>query len=337
MTDKPLIAVTSGDLPSGFPAAFEGRVLFQPAHTDEELRTLVRKANILYSWQIPQEVPAETPQLRWIELPSAGADHVRNHPVWNSSITLTSSKGVHTVPMAEHLFAMLLALTRQITAMTRAQDRGEWTRGRQLRLRELRGSTMGIVGWGKIGDGIAHLASAFGMRVIGTRWSVLVPREAPRSASAFADPPWLEPPDNPPDVVYPAAQSHEVLAQSDVVVLLLPLTDQTRGSFGDAEFRAMRRGALFFNLGRGPVVDEDALIRHLQSGRLGGAGLDVFSHEPLQRASPLWAMPNVIVSPHVGGVGEQTRERAAWLFAVNLTRYLEGQPLLNLVDRAYGY
>jgi phosphoglycerate dehydrogenase-like enzyme len=342
MSSQRLRVVTAGDLPASFPRnGFEDRVEFETAHTDEELRTGARRADVLYSWQIPDIVPAETPELRWIQLPSAGADHILNLPVWKSNVTITSSKGLHTVPMSEHLFALVLGLTRNIPAIVRAQDRQEWihnSRASGLRFTELRGKTMGIVGWGKIGDGIAHLARGFGMRVVGTRWSVVVPRGDDRGGiEAYADPPWLEPITMPPDIVYPAAQMHEVLAASDMVVLLLPLTAETRGSFGTGEFKAMKRGALFFNLGRGAVVDEEALIAALRSGQLAGAGLDVFEQEPLPRSSPLWKMHNVIVSPHVGGVSAHTRERAAQFFAVNLSRYLEGEQLLNMVDKKQEY
>ena len=342
MSTRPLRVVVGGSLPSSFPSdAFRGRVELEVAHTDEALRTAVQTADVLHSWQVPETVPAATPDLQWIHLPSAGADHVRSLPVWDSDIILTSAKGIHTVPMAEHLFAMLLALTRQIPHIVRSQDRQEWVhswRSPGLHVGELRGRTLGIVGWGKIGGGIAHLARAFGMRVVGTRWSLVVPVEAPgQGAGAYADPPWLEQVDVPPDIIYPAAQLYEVLAQSDVIVLVLPLTAETEGSFGEAEFRAMKRGALFFNLGRGAVVDEAALVAALESGRLAGAGLDVFQREPLPRSSSLWTMQNVLVSPHLGGMSDNTRERGAAFFAVNLMRYLEGQPLLNVVARSQGY
>lgn len=340
MTAHPIRIAVSGNLPSSFPTtAFDDRITLETAHTDEELRSAARRAEILFTWRVPSEVPADTPDLRWIQLFSAGADHIRDLPVWQSEITLTASQGMHTVPMAEHCMSMLLALTRQIPALVRAQDRQEWVHNqRDLHLGELRGKTLGIVGWGKIGDGVAHLARAFGMRVIGTRWSILVPAEVQiPGVAAFADEPWLEPVDLPPDIVYPPAQLHDVLAQSDVVLLILPLTAQTDGMFGRAEFRAMKRRALFLNIGRGRVVREDALIEALRSGHLAGAGIDVFAQEPLPRASALWTMPNVLISPHVGGVSESTHERVARFFAVNLTRYLEGQPLLNEVKRTAGY
>jgi phosphoglycerate dehydrogenase-like enzyme len=242
--------------------------------------------------------------------------------------------------MSEHFFALLLSLSRQIAPLVRAQSRGEWvhdTRQAEIRLFELRGKTLGIIGWGKIGAGVAHLAEAFGMRVLGTRRSAVTPVELDNPIPEYVDSPWLEPTGKEPDLIYPAARMGEVLAHSDVVLLLLPLTDETKGGFGEEAFRSMKRGALFFNLGRGAVVDENALVHALQEGSLGGAGLDVFDREPLPRSSPLWSMPNVVVSPHLGGVGEHTRERGAHLFEVNLRRFLDGQRLLNLVDREGGY
>jgi D-2-hydroxyacid dehydrogenase (NADP+) len=341
MSEAPLAVITTRPLPQLFPrAAFEGRAVFRTAPSSHELRSAVRDADVLYSWEVPDNVPAETPRLRWIQLPSAGADQIAHLPVWASDIVITASKGIHTVPITEHLFAMLLGLTRHIPYLVRAQDRQEWlshVQAERLHFGEIRGKTMGIVGWGKIGDGIAHAATALGMRVIGTRHSLHTAREVERLGAAYSNPPWLEPEDLPPNIVYPAAQLHEVLGESDVVVLILPLTPQTERSFGREEFRAMRRGSLLFNLGRGPVVDEEAMIQALRSRWLAGAGLDVFETEPLPRSSPLWGMPNVIVSPHLAGTSRHTAERAAELFAVNLSRYLEGQALLNVVDRDQGY
>lgn len=339
MTD-PLRVVTTRRLPDNFPtAAFDGRCKFEIAGTDDELRSAVRQANVLYSWQVPDNVPAETPHLQWIELPSAGTDHLHGSPAWKSDIPIVSSAGIHAVPMTEHFFAMLLALARQIPWLVRQQDRQVWSHDldRHHPLIEVRGQTLAIVGWGKIGESIAHIAAAFGMRVIGTRYSVSVPREVPVDVQPYSDPPRVEPDDLPPDIVYPAAQLHDVLAQSDMVLSLLPATEETRHTFGAAEFASMKKGALFFNLGRGTVVDEAALNTALSSGRLAGAGLDVFEDEPLPRTSPLWRRSNVIVSPHVGGVSPRTAERAAELFAVNLSRYLEGQPLLNVVKKDRGY
>jgi len=342
VSHQELKVVTAGRLPHVFPEeSYRGQAEFHAAHTDEELRVALRDADVLYSWQVPDTVPSQSPRLRWIHVPSAGVDHLKGHPVWASDILLSASTGIHTVPMSEHLFAMLLALTRQVASLVRAQERAEWTHdrpGATGRFVELRGKTMGIVGWGKIGDGAAHLARAFGMRVVGTRLSVVVPREVPRPRdAAYEDMPLLEPVDLPHDIVYPAAQLHDVLAQSDAVAVFLPLTDHTRHSISRAEFASMKRGALFFNMGRGSVVDEVALLEALESGHLGGAGLDVFDQEPLPASSPLWRMQNVVVSPHVGGMSVATRDRGARLFAVNMSRFLQGESLLNLVNRNEGY
>jgi phosphoglycerate dehydrogenase-like enzyme len=342
MDNPPLRVVSGGELSSDFlHAVFEGRIRLSVARTDADLAILVREAEVLYSWKVPDSVPSETPYLRWVQLPSAGVDHIRGLPVWESAVILTTSSGIHTAPMSEHLFAMLLALTRRIPEFTRAQERHEWIHerpGAELSLGELRGKTMGIVGWGRIGDGVAHLARSFGMRVVGTKWSVMVAREAARTGSgSYSSPPFTESVDLAPDIVYPSAQLHEVLAQSDVVVAILPLTGETRGLFKDSEFQTMKQGAIFCNIGRGPVVDQDALVRALRKGRLRGAGLDVFAQEPLPSSSPLWSMKNVIVSPHVGGVGDRTYERAVHFFRVNLERYLDHEPLLNVVDRNREY
>jgi phosphoglycerate dehydrogenase-like enzyme len=340
VSKQPLRVVVAGSPPPDLTASgLEDRVSIEQAHTDEELSSAVRHAQVLYSWKIPEIIPIETPDLRWIHLPSAGADHVRSLPVWDSDVILTASQGIHTVPMAEHIFAMLLALTRHIPDMVRAQEQRDWlSLASHVQMEELRGKTMGIIGWGKAGEGVAHLARGFGMRVIGTRWTILTPRESRGTGpAAYEDPPWLEPLDLPPDIVYPTAQTHDVLAQSDVVTVILPRTRDTENSFGDEEFRAMKRGALFLSIGRGQVVNEAALIRALRSGRLAGAGLDVFDQEPLSRTSPLWTTPNVIISPHVGGVGDHTRERGSWFFTVNLTRYVNGEELLNIVKRDLGY
>ncbi|GAC1641354.1 MAG: D-2-hydroxyacid dehydrogenase [Chloroflexota bacterium] len=341
MTSSPVRVVVARSLPHNFSIAIDDRIDVTTVRTDEELRRALTDAEVLFGHQVPKTVPQEAPALRWIQLPSAGSDHLHAFPVWTSDVVITSARGLYAQPVAEHTLAMLLALTRQIPAMVRAQEQRNWIhnwRGGELHVSELRGKTLGIVGWGKIGDGVAYLARAFGMRIVGTQWSLTVPREVPRNGlEGLADPPWLEPLNREPDVVFPSAHLHEVLAQSDVVVVILPLTRSTVRTFGPSEFRAMKRGALFLNVGRGAVVDEEALLAALRSGHVAGAGLDVFDHEPLPHASPLWDMPNVLVSPHVAGMSDVMQERTAHFFALNLARYLDGQPLFNVVDRNREY
>lgn len=339
MTTGTVTVVTAGPLPDSFPLdSFAERCSFVIADRDE-LPDAVRDATVLYSWLVPDTVPAETPNLRWIQVPSAGVNHLRRLPLWESAITIVSSTGVHAVPMAEHFFALLLAFTRQIPAIVRQQAHAEWSREwrESTQFGEIRGKTLAIIGWGRIGDQIAHLARAFGLRVIGTRRSIDAEQPLPRVPTAYSDPPRLEPSRLPADALFPPSRTTDVLSQADIVLLTLPLTDQTRDSFGADQFAAMRPGSLFFNIGRGGVVDEGALIQALTGGHIAGAGLDVFAQEPLPASSPLWQLPNVIISPHVGGNGPGTDHRAAQLFAVNLGAFLRGDPLLNVVDRNIGY
>ncbi|MGH2447570.1 MAG: D-2-hydroxyacid dehydrogenase [Chloroflexota bacterium] len=335
---QPLTAVVQGQLPASFPRSeFDGRVDFIQVESDASLKTDVKCADILFGWLVPEEVPAATSRLRWIQLPSAGTNHLHHLPVWSSDITITTSSGVHIVPMTEHIFAMLLALIRHIPTFVREQDRAEWERVPTDEFRELRGTTMGIVGWGRIGAGIAHAAAAFGMRVLGVRGSINRVEAIDLAVSAYADAPFLEPVETGLSIVYPPDQLAEMLGESDVVASVLPLTLKTRRLFDGEAFANMKHGSLFLNIGRGGVVDEPALTRALREGKLRGAGLDVFAEEPLPPDSELWGMPQVIITPHVGGDSYRTRDREAAFFAVNLRRYLSGSPLLNVVEREKGY
>lgn len=334
-------AVIARPLPPNFSLPADERVDVVELHADEELIDALRDAEVLYAQQIPSTIPAEAPALRWIQLASAGADHLRALPIWSSDIQITSARGLYAQPVAEHALALLLALTRRVPAMVRAQQEHGWIHNafdHELQATELRGKTLGIVGWGKIGDNVAHLARAFGMRIVGTRASLTAPEAMSRAeTSELIDPPWLEPLGLEPDMAYPATQLEEVLRQSDAVVLVLPLTRETANSFGEREFRVMKPGALFVNVGRGPVVREEDLVDALRGTQLGGAALDVFAQEPLPATSPLWTMPNVLISPHVGGVSDRMVERTARLFALNLARYLDGEALFNVVDRNREY
>src|SRR3990170_3656626 len=182
---------------------------------------------------------------------------------------------------------------------------------------EVRGKTMGVLGLGHIGAEIAEKAHVFGMRVIGTKRT---PADVPHV-----------------DRIYPPDELREVLRASDVVVIALPLTSDTRGLLGEAAFRAMKRTALVINIGRGPIVQEAALVRALQEGWIGGAGLDVFEREPLPADSPLWGMEHVIITPHGSGGWPGYMDAAIPLLCDNLRRYLDGAPMRNLVDKARGY
>src|SRR5437870_4201844 len=191
--------------------------------------------------------------------------------------------------------------------------------GRTTSIRTLQGRRMGIVGLGSIGLEVARLASAIGMQVSAIRRRAELPR-----------------PDGVDDVL-PPERLGDLLGTSDVVVLSAPLTASTRRLIGSREIEQMKPGAFLVNVGRGKLVDDDAIVDALRTGRLGGAALDVFTREPLDPSSPYWELPNVIITPHISGAMEDYWTPLVALFAENLRRFQQGQPLLNVVDKHAGY
>jgi phosphoglycerate dehydrogenase-like enzyme len=257
------------------------------------------------------------PRLKWIQLTSAGADRLLDSGFIQQGITVTTVSGLHATPIGEFVLQSILMIAKRAPQYIRSQMKHEWAR---FMPRELYGATVGIVGIGNIGMEVGRLAKAFGCRVIATK----------RSATASESTPYA-------DEILPAAELPRLLAESDYVVLSMPLTPDTRGMIGEAQLRSMKPTASIINIARGPVVDEQALIRALREGWIASAALDVFDEEPLPPDSPLWDMENVIVSPHISGGTEIYNVRAVDIFAENLRRYLAGEPLRNVVDPARGY
>ncbi len=276
---------------------------------------LAERAQVMVGWNVPREAVQRAHELRWIHSTAAGVDQLLFPEVLERDIIVTTSSGIHQ-PLVEHVFAMMLALTRRLHVAIRNQLLRKWDRSRAVG-GEVRGLTIGVLGLGSIGAEIAEKAAVFGMHVVGTKRR---PSPVPHV-----------------ERVYPPEGLPDVLGASDVVVIALPLTDETRGLIGDAELRAMRPTAILINIGRGPIVQEAALVRALQEGWIGGAGLDVFEREPLPADSPLWGMEDVIITPHVSGGWPGYLDAAVPLFRENLRRFLHGAPLLNLVDKARGY
>ena len=274
-------------------AAPEWSILFgRPNELD---RSVYRDAEVILGWcgTAAEECLQQDSKLRWVQLWSSGADYMPFAALQEKGIMLTDAGGVHPVPMAETVFAMLLAFTRGLPWAIRNQQQRSWNK--EGHFTELTGKTIGIIGVGHIGTEIARLAQAFGMRVSGVRRSK-------RSA------PYVE-------AIYSLEELDKVLEESDVVVNVLPKTDRTLRLFDEGRFAAMKAGALFINVGRGTTVETDALVRSLQEGHLGGAGLDVFDIEPLPEDHPLWSMDNVIITPHIGGNTDQLKERVTALFS----------------------
>ncbi len=267
-----------------------------------------------------REILETAANLKWAHIPWAGVDSLIE-VIRKTPATVTCGKGVFDAPMADHVFALLLTLTRQINTFLRYQIAGIWRREPiNSSLTDLWGKTMGIVGLGNIGREVARRASAFGMRVLAVK----------RRPSAISE--------EPVDGLFLGYEGLRLmLPECDVVVITAALTPQTRFMIGRNELASMKKGAILINVARGSLVDEQALVEALTSGHLAGAGLDVFENEPLPPNSPLWHMPNVIITPHVGGLSERTRQRVFERFLENLRRFLAGEPLIGVVDKEAGY
>jgi phosphoglycerate dehydrogenase-like enzyme len=291
--------------------------------------------DILYTGGIVPE-PDTAPRLRWIQAHSAGVDKLLAQPLLAAEdVIITTTSGIHATTMAEFAFTMILALARKIPTMLRLQQKAEWPPDRTELLlpRELRRSTLGIVGYGNIGREIARIARAFGMEVLATKREVMHPASVNK---------WIEPGTGDPEGqcverLYPPEATRSMVALCDFVVVTIPSTEHNRKSIDMNVLSAMKKTAYLINIGRGDVIDEEALAKALQSGQIAGAGLDVYTQEPLPPTSPLWKLDNVIISPHVSGNTDHYHESAADVFIENLERYLNKKDLLNRVDRRRGY
>ena len=309
------------------------RVSQTTCKTPEEMLPLLAETEVLYTF-FADFAPEQAHSLRWVQLSSAGINHVTGKPLMASAIPITTTSGIHAVPIAEYVVGSMLAFARGFPKMFSLQQKHEWPKGRWDALlgAELRGHTIGLIGYGSIGREIGRLAKAFGMNVLASKRSPQQRDDGGWAVSGVGDPHMEH-----VSRVFGSDQLEEMVAQCDFVVVALPLTKGTEGMINESVLRAMRPTAYFVNISRGGVVDEDALIRALQEGWIAGAGLDVFRQEPLPPESPFYDLPNVILTPHISGASAAYDDRASDLFAENLRRYLAGEPLLNLVDKQRGY
>lgn len=285
----------------------------------DELSRLLPDADALFVWRLdPTWLPGLWPvpsRIRWIQTASAGVDALLFPELIESDVVVTNAAGVFDEPIAEWVLAAMLAFTTGIHTSIVDQQQREWTSGRTTE--RLEGARLVVVGPGPIGRATAARALALGMSV------ALVGRQ-PRRHETFGD-------------VVGVDQLHRALNDADHVLDALPLTEQTRGLFDAAAFSAMPPRARFYNVGRGGTVDEPALVEALRAGTIAGAALDVFATEPLPAESPLWAMPNVIVSPHISGDVEGWEPEMVQIFVENAQRWIRGEPLVNLVDKHAGH
>lgn len=290
--------------------------------TRAEAEALLPAADVVLGFAVRPDNLANATRLRWIHSTAASATHVLFPALVESDVVVTNARGLHADAMAEHALGVMLAFVRKLHHARDAQRARVWAQESMSAdapaFGSLAGATLGLVGLGAIGSALASRARALGMRVHAVR-------RHPAADPAPAHEQW------------PVSRLHDLLAESDWVVVVAPHTSATEGLFGAAEFDRMKPGARFVNLGRGALVDEAALVAALRSGKLAGAALDVFEEEPLPPASPLWDFPEVILTPHISGLGPRYWERAMDQFTDNLRRYLACEPLANVVDKRAGY
>jgi D-2-hydroxyacid dehydrogenase (NADP+) len=337
-----LVGVISHSAAWVIPRAFVERIrsdfphhAFLEAWDIDTIRQLLPEADAAFTPYVDRDIFPSLSRLRWIQAPAVGVGSLLFPEMIASAVTLTTARGIRARAMAEHVLGMSIALARQFHVAMRHQAKHEWVQdllegGGTSAIRTLEGARMGIVGLGAIGTEVARLAAPFGLRVSAIRRQAN--RPGPTGGGAVdagegVDVDELLPPDCLPDL----------LAKSDIVLLAAPLTPETRNLIGAREVAQMKHGAFLINVGRGKLVVDEAIVEGLRSGQLGGAALDVFTHEPLGPESPYWDLPNVIITPHTSGAMQDYWTPLVALFSDNLRRFEQGRPLLNVVDKTLGY
>jgi phosphoglycerate dehydrogenase-like enzyme len=281
---------------------------------DATLDRHLDSADAIIAFKLPLDRLVRAKRLRWIQLTSAGAEQLLEARDRLGAVVVTNTRGIHADLMADYALGVLVMLQWDFPRMLRDQQARTWN---QRLAMPLAGKTLGVVGTGAIGGEIVRRAAVFGM-------DVLAIRRTPGAVDGAGE-------------VLTADRLREALPRCDFVVLVVPVTAATRSMIGDAELRAMKREGFLVNIARGSVVDERALIAALREGVIAGAALDVFDEEPLPADSPLWTLPNVILTPHVAGEPADYARRVADVFLDNIARWRRDEPLRNVVDLEQGY
>ena len=285
-----------------------------PEQAPEQVEGEIADADVLLAFRFPLAALSRARRLRWVQVTSAGVEHLVDARDALRGVIVTNASGIHAALMADYAVGVMVMLQWNFPRLIRQQAAREW---RFQATEPLAGKCLGVVGVGAVGGEIARRGAAMGMEVLGVR-------RDPQPADGVAR-------------MFPPDRFAEVLALSDFVVLAVPATPATRHLVGEGELARMRRGAFLINVARGSVVDEGALVRALVAGTIAGAALDVVETEPLPATSPLWAMENVILTPHISGEPEDYPRRVMTVFGENLARWRAGQPLTNVVDLDRGY
>lgn len=287
-----------------------------PAQFDE----LMAEAEVIAAYRFSAEQFLRCRKLRWLHLGAAGIEKSLSPALVRSDVVVTNARGIHSDRMAEFVLGAILFLANRFDLAVRGQLEKKWRQKEMIKARmPLTEKTVGIWGMGAIGSEIARWCAAVGLRVIGLRRQPDLPK--PQQVAKIFSP----------------AQIGEFLGQADFVVLALPLTAETRGVLSAERLRALKPGAYVINIGRGDLIDEQTLLEMLRARKIAGAVLDVFQTEPLPEEHPFWELENVFVTPHISGNFAEYVDRVGEQFAENLTRYVRGEALLNVVDKERGY
>jgi D-2-hydroxyacid dehydrogenase (NADP+) len=294
---------------------------FLEAWDRDAIRRLLPEADVAFTPFVDADVFASAARLRWVQSPAVGIGNLMFAELRASNVVITTARGIRARAIAEHVLGVTIALARRLPVAIRAQAARHWAQEEleTAAVRTLHGMHMGIVGLGSIGSEVATLAAPCGFTISAIRRRI----DRPRPAGI--------------EQVWPPDRLLDLLAASDVVVIAAPHTPETKRLLGDREIRAMKHGAFLINVARGRLIDDEALVKALMDGHLAGAALDVFTREPLDRDSPYWDMPNVIVTPHTSGAMQDYWTPLVALFSENLRRFERGEALINVVDKALGY
>ena len=312
-------------------------ILFRPARSYTDIQTDTwASAHVLYTLNIFP--PAESmPNLKWVQAHSAGVDTLLKQPIIadEPDVIVTSTSGIHATNIAEYALGFILMFGHRVPGMMADQRQNEWADERHEKFvpLELRQATVGIVGYGAIGREIARLVKTFGGTVLAAKRDAKTVEDREHfSFEGRGDPDGMM-----FDRLYPPQALATMVRDCDFVVITLPLTPDTANLYNAKVVKAMRPGSFLINVGRGGIVDEDAVLDALRSGQIGGAAFDVFAEEPLPEDHPFWEEPNMIITPHISGNTTDYDAKAAAVFEENLRRFVEGEPLLNVVNREAGY
>jgi len=287
-------------------------VVIHAAAKEEEVGKFIEQTDVLLTIRISDGLIKKASELKWIHALTTGVDYIVNLPSLRKEVIITSTRGIHGPQVSEMAFLLMLALNRNFSQVVRNQDKGIWERwpGKLLWKKKV-----GILGIGVIGEEIARKCKAFGMEVFG----IDIVKKEVESIDFFY---------GPEDII-------KVAKEVDYFIIMVPFTPQTEKMVGPEVLSAMKPTAFLINVGRGEIVDEEALISVLKSGKIAGAGLDTYWQEPLPKDHPFWGMKNVVVSPHVAGMSDVYVEQAVTVFEENLRRFLKGEKrdLINLIER----